>query len=239
MMKLDRNFLLAVFGLAAACTSDMAAAGDLNDVSLKDAPPPGVVMDNGRGWMVRGRVLGVIPDEDGSGLSPAGVDVSIDNSVVPELDLTYFLSRNLAIEVIAGVTPHEITGKGVIAGADVGEVWLLPPTVLLQYHFDIGRGIKPYVGIGVNYTVFFGEDEGPAVTSLDFEDSWGWALQAGVDIPLRDNWYLNVDVKKLWIQTEATAVTGGGTVTGDVDIDPWIVGVGLGYRFGGPLLPLR
>lgn len=101
---------------------------------------------------------------------------------------------------------------------------------MLQYHFDAGHGIKPYVGAGVNYTMFFGEDA-KDVDSLELENSFGWGLQAGVDIHLRDNWFLNVDVKKLWLDTEAKV--NGGAITTDVAIDPWIVGVGLGYRFGG------
>ncbi len=153
---------------------------------------------------------------------------------MPELDLTYFCNRNLAVEVIAAVTPHDIEGKGAIAGADIGNVWLLP-----QYHFDMGGPIKPYVGAGINYTVFFNADAGSGFSALDLENKFGWALQAGVDIHLRDNWFLNFDVKKLWLDTEATVVTGGTQVRADVDIDPWIIGVGLGYRFGGYPEPLK
>ncbi|MEJ2229164.1 MAG: OmpW family outer membrane protein, partial [Alphaproteobacteria bacterium] len=169
-----------------------------------------------------------------------GLDAAIDNSVVPELDFTYFFNKNLAVEVIAVVTPHTIDGKqGLSALGEVGDVWLLPPTVLLQYHFDLGNGIKPYIGAGVNYTVFFGEDEGPNYTNLKVDNGFGFAAQAGVDIHLEGNWFLNVDVKKIWLDTELSVDYNGSTYTTDVDVDPLIVGVGLGYRFGGYTAPLK
>lgn len=236
-MKTYASRLLAGLSLVLAGGAD-ARAVDLGD-SIKDPMPAGHAVEYGRSWMIRARVLGVIPAEDSSNWVgvPAGADLSIDNSIVPELDFTYFFTPNLAVELIAGVTPHDIDGRGSLAGAQIGDAWLLPPTLLLQYHFDVEHGIKPYVGAGVNYTLFFNEDHGPAFTGLELDSSWGLALQAGVDIPLRDNWYLNIDVKKIWIQTDATV--SGGAVTAEVDIDPWIVGVGIGYRFGGGWGPLK
>ena len=236
-MKACKALLMAAVGLCAMSMTG-AVAADL-DGSLKDSSDYGYSTVYGP-WMVRGRILGVIPDEGTSnwiGVDPAS-DLDIDNSVVPELDITYFFTNNIAAELILGVTPHDITGVGgtSIDGADIGSVWLLPPTLLLQYHFELDQGIKPYVGAGVNYTVFFNEDAGNGFTSLELENSFGWALQAGVDIPIQDNWYFNIDVKKLWLDTEATV---DGAVTADVDIDPWIIGVGLCYRFGGYEVPLK
>ena len=241
-MRTSKRLLVAVMSLAAmGATSAMAA--DLGG-SYKDAP--GYVADYGPGWMIRGRILGVIPDEDTSnwvvdGDSTSGLDASIDNSIVPELDFTYFFNKNLAVEVIAGVTPHTVDGKaGLASDGEVGDVWLLPPTVLLQYHFDLGNGIKPYLGAGVNYTVFFGEDAtGPNYSNLKIDNAFGFAAQAGVDIHLEGNWFLNVDVKKIWMDTELSVDLGVNAVTTDVDVDPLIVGVGLGYRFGGGMAPLK
>lgn len=241
-MMTSKRLLLAVMGVA-ALSATTASAADLGG-SYKDTPSREYVADYGPGWMIRGRILGVIPDESTSNwvlngtTSLPGYDASVDNSIVPELDFTYFFTKNLAVEAIAGVTPHTIKGtKGAaVTGTEVGDVWLLPPTVLLQYHFDLGSGIKPYIGAGINYTIFFSEDANSAdgYSKLKLDNGFGWALQAGVDIHLKGNWFLNVDVKKLWLDTDLSVTKAGvGDVTTAVDLDPWIVGVGLGYRFGG------
>jgi outer membrane protein len=237
-MKTEKRILAAVAVIVLLGASDAAMAADLGG-STKDAPQYDQAASYGAGWMIRGRILGVIPDEESSWNIDPNADVSVDNAYVPELDITYFFNNNIAVELIAAVTPHEVKGSaGDLAGVDVGDVWLLPPTLTLQYHFDIGHGIKPYVGAGVNYTVFFNEDaKGDVVSDFDLENSFGWALQAGVDIHLRDNWFFNVDVKKLWLETDAEV--NGGAIAGDVEINPWIVGVGLGYRFGHGDSPLK
>lgn len=181
-------------------------------------------------WMVRGRLITVLPDEDAN-ISLLGGDVDIDTSIVPELDITYFFDEHWAAELILGVTPHKITHKP--TNIDLGTVWLLPPTLTVQYHFQPDDpDFRPYIGAGVNYTMFFGHDDAdPIVQHAEFDPSFGFALQAGVDIPIGGNWTLNVDVKKVWINTEATLDTVPGLVHANVDIDPVIVGVGLGYRW--------
>ena len=79
-----------------------------------------------------------------------------------QLDLTYFFTKNIAAELVLGVTPHTVNGTGGITPfGKVGDAWLLPPTLPLQYHFDTGTAFKPYVGGGVNYTIFFDESTGP------------------------------------------------------------------------------
>lgn len=179
-------------------------------------------------WMIRARALGVIPDES-STITPVGGKAEIDSSVVPEVDVSYFFTPNIAVELIAATTPHDVTARGTSLGdVDVGNAWLLPPTLTLQYHFTGLDGFKPYVGAGVNYTIFYHEDAG-VLSDVDYKNSFGGALQAGVDIPVQDNWMLNLDVKKVFIDTEARF--NGGTVRADVDIDPWLVGAGIGYRF--------
>ncbi len=174
-------------------------------------------------WMVRGRALGVVADESSS-MNIADT-VKVGNATVPELDVSYFLTPNVALELIAAVTPHNISTKG---GVDAGNVWLLPPTLTLQYHFTQLQGVKPYVGAGINYTHFFNDDAG-SLGDAHYEDSFGGALQAGVDVPVGGNWYANVDVKKVFINTDAKF--SAGAVRADVDIDPWIIGAGVGYKF--------
>lgn len=181
-------------------------------------------------WMVRGRLITVLPDEDAN-ITLLGGNVDIDTSIVPELDISYFFDEHWAAELILGVTPHEIKHKP--TNIDLGTVWLLPPTLTLQYHFQPDDpDFRPYIGAGVNYTAFFGHDDAdPIVHKAKFGSSFGLALQAGVDIPIGGNWTLNIDVKKVFINTEATLDTVPGTVRANVDIDPIIVGVGVGYRW--------
>ena len=174
-------------------------------------------------WMIRARAIGVIPDES-SDLSVAA-DAKINNNYVPELDFTYFVTSNWAVELIAAVSPHDVRTT---TGVDGGEAWLLPPTLTLQYHFHDFTDFKPYVGAGINYTHFFNEKGSPALGTVDYDDSFGPALQVGVDVPITDNTYFNLDVKKVYIETDAR---WSGGVTGDVDIDPWFIGMGFGYRF--------
>lgn len=174
-------------------------------------------------FMIRARVLGVVPDESSS--MNIAAKVRVDNSVVPELDATYFFTPNISAELIAAITPHDVRTN---TGVDAGSSWLLPPTLTLQYHFNQFDSVKPYIGAGVNYTHFFNTDAG-ALNSVKYDDSFGGALQAGIDVPIKDNWYFNVDVKKVFISTTAKFSPSG--VRADVDIDPWLVGVGVGYKF--------
>lgn len=176
-------------------------------------------------WMVRARGLLVAPNEHAN--VSIGGDVTIDNSFVPEVDVSYFFAKNFAVELIAAVAPHDVEHT---FGVDLGSAWLLPPTLTLQYHFDPdGAAIQPYVGVGINYTTFFGVDE-PAGLNISYDDSFGLALQAGLNIPFGKGWSANIDVKYIDINTDVT-ITGGVNATADVDIDPFIVGMGVGYRY--------
>lgn len=172
--------------------------------------------------MVRVRGLDVVPDV-GSSTSVGGT-VKVDTNLTPETDFTYFFTPNISVEAIAAVTKHNLKHS---SGTDAGSAWLLPPTVTVQYHFTEWESIIPYVGAGVNYTHFF-DVKGGALGSVKYDDSVAPALQLGADIPLGDRWYVNMDVKKLFMNTTATFSSG---VRADVDLDPWIVGIGVGYQF--------
>ena len=198
-------------------------------------------------WMVRGRIISVLPDESAD-LSVANTalagGVDIGDQYVPELDITYFFTKNIAAELILAVTPHDVDAVNVtVPGAltdatvDLGDVWLLPPTLTLQYHFDTGTQFKPYVGAGVNATFFFNEDEGSVADGIDYDPSFGGALQVGFDYDLDGQpggWLLNADVKKVWINPDVTVdftTALGATVDADVDINPLVVGIGFGYKY--------
>jgi len=204
----------------------------------------GVAAADDNPWMIRGRVIGVLPSESAD-LSVAGArlggDVDISDEYVPELDITYFFNKNIAAELILATAQHDVTATNVAAvgGADVklGDVWVLPPTVTLQYHFtDMGQ-FKPYVGAGVNATLFYNEDEGSTADNIDYDSSFGPALQVGFDYDLDGEpggWAFNADVKKIWINSDVTVdftTALGATVKADVDINPTVVGLGFGYKF--------
>ena len=213
--------------LAAAGLMATALAGPVRAQDAESQSP----------WQLRVRALGVLPASSGStvnvlntpSLSSPNSGLSIGNSIVPELDVSYFFTRNVSAELVLGVTPHNVKGAGSLAGARIGSAWLLPPTLMLQYHFtDLGP-FKPYVGVGVNYTVFFNEKAKGGFTDFDLKDSFGVALQAGFDYMLDEHWGLNFDVKKIFLEPKVKV--NNGLVSGKVKIDPWLIGAGVGIRF--------
>lgn len=182
-------------------------------------------------FMIRLRGIGVIPADDAD-IDPIGGDTELSNTGMPEIDFTYFVTDNIAFELIAATTHHEVSARGTDAGdIDLGDVWLLPPTLLVQYHFLTKERFSPYIGAGINYTIFYGVDEAKnsIAQDVDYENSIGWALQIGVDYRLDENWYVNADVKRLFLDTDVNINNGG--VKADVDVDPWIFGMGIGYKF--------
>lgn len=181
-------------------------------------------------FLVRGRAIGVIPEES-STITGIGGHVDASNPVEPEVDFSYFFTDNIALELIAATTRHSIKARNTSLGTvDVGKVTLLPPTLTVQYHFWPRQAFSPYLGVGVNYTVFFDEKApGGTVTSVKYDNSIGVAFQAGFDYNISGNWFLNFDVKQLLLNT--TAHLNGNAIQADVDLNPTIVGVGIGYKF--------
>lgn len=179
-------------------------------------------------FQLRVRALGVVPDEE-SAVTAGGArlngDIDVSDALTPEADLTYFFTDNIAAEVIAGTAQHELDFNG----ANLGDVWILPPTVTLQYHFAPQSAFSPYVGAGINYSLFYAEDSGTGFNDLDVDGGIGPALQAGFDYWLDDHWGLNLDVKKIWLNVDASL--NNGAIKADVDLDPWLIGAGVSYRF--------
>lgn len=237
---------LAIKALATALLAGTAFSSAMAaDIPSARKVPNAPAMSVWNPWMIRGRALVVMPQEKASDLRVGGApliggDVSISTSVVPELDISYFFNQNFAVELILGVTPHKVKGAGTLPGATggavgpMGSAWLLPPTLTFQYHFTGLGNIKPYVGAGVNYTVFFNEKGSGIFSKMDLRDGFGLALQAGVDIMLTQNWGLNFDVKKIFLESKAKLYTPGAAVplaTSKVKIDPWLIGAGVTYKF--------
>lgn len=180
--------------------------------------------------MVRMRAINVMPDESGKPTIIGG-DVQLNNASVPEIDFTYFFNKNFALELILATTTHEASAtKTALNNLDLGDVSLLPPTLTAQYHYEVGK-FKPYVGAGLNYTIFYGADPGIA-KSVRYENALGYALQLGGDYQIGDNLYLNLDIKKIYLSTDVHVSTyANGSVDAEVDINPLIVGLGLGFKF--------
>lgn len=171
-------------------------------------------------WMVRARAVHL----DMSNQDSTGLGLSVNNKTIPEVDVSYFFSPNVAAELILTVPQKQTVYSN---GTSIGTFKHLPPTLLMHYHFTGLNGYKPYVGAGINYTDISKVNLLGGVATLD-SHSWGGALQAGVDIPLDKNWSLNFDVKKVYIKTDVYAA---GVNAGTLKLDPVLVGAGIGYRF--------
>ncbi|MGQ5701956.1 OmpW/AlkL family protein [Sandaracinobacteroides sp. A072] len=193
-------------------------------------------------WIIRARAIAVAPQDDSSGITPAfpNEGVSVDTAYAPELDFTYMATDNIGVELILATTKHSVSGRTGVTGG-VGKLvdtWVLPPTLTVQYHFAPDGAFRPYVGAGINYTIFYSERASGSLeaavgeTDVSLSDSFGWALQAGVDVPLNDKLFVNFDLKYIDIDTKAKLNTAAaGLQRVNVDINPLVIGIGLGMRF--------
>lgn len=179
-------------------------------------------------WQVRLRGVSVQPYEK-STVGGEDSDVNISNAFIPELDFTYFFNKNFAAELILGTSKHDVkVGNDEVS---LGSVRLLPPTVTLQYHFYPTKSLKPYVGAGLNYTIFYDVENGDTL-GMDYKNNVGFALQGGVDYFVNDKFFLNVDIKKLYLKTDVDVDLGlPATVPAEVKINPLLIGFGVGMKF--------
>jgi outer membrane protein len=210
------------FALAAGVALALAGAAQAQDFQPKTA---GTLMLNVR-------VTDVAPDAGDPITTLAGgatgLKAEVGDSVMPTIGLSYFLTDNIAVEAIAGSTKHTVRAQGAGADIKVKETWVLPPTVSLQYHFAPAAKLSPYVGAGVNYMFFYADKDFNGF-GLDIDDGFGLALQAGADLAIQGPWSANVDVKKIFFETDAKDRFNG--VKSKVSLDPWVVSAGVGYKF--------
>jgi outer membrane protein len=205
-------------------TSAFIALVVLTFAFIVATPMPSIAKQKGD-LLIRLRGAYVNPDVDGT--TSVGGSADADSDLVPELDFTYFITDNIAVELILATTTHDVKVNGV---PDLGAVSLIPPILTLQYHFNPKGKLSPYVGAGVNYTIFYDENPSSDISNIDYDNAFGWALQAGVDFAFDSRWSINFDVKKVWLNTDVS-VNSGAITANDVDIDPWIISLGIGYRF--------
>jgi outer membrane protein len=236
-MEMDmKKMILAVAVVAAfAPTLALAEAGDI---------------------VVRLRAVDVSPNEDSklgktvnknvANVMTPGADLKVDDNVIPEVDFSYYITKNIAAELILALgTRHDVKisgdSGGVVGNQGLGSVNMLPPTLTAQWHFMPDQTFDPYIGAGLNYTIAMdrnlkfksGAAAGDKIKIS--RDSFGPALQAGFDVNLKDGWLINADVKYVWMDTTVkmkSALTANQwTKIDSLDIDPWVIGIGIGKKF--------
>jgi outer membrane protein len=215
------RYLLAAAAIMTAASPACAEAGDV---------------------LVRLRGIVVAPNEESGSVLPGfpGEEVSVDNSFMPEVDITYMVADHWGLELIAATTKHSASGRTGTTGAigKLASTWVLPPTLTVQYHPVKDGPVRPYLGAGVNYTLFYSEKASNGLetavgqTRVRMKDSIGWAAQAGVDFDIGRNLFLNLDVKYIDIDTTARLdTTAAGTQRVRVNLNPFVFGAGVGMKF--------
>jgi len=199
-------------------------------------------------WLFHIRAINVAPNDDSTALNVGGSDVvgtGVEVDTGPSLDMSigYMVTDNFAIELLADlsskhtVSVNGLEGLDIPNGTDVVDTNVLPPTVFAQYHFSPKGKVRPYAGIGLNYTLFFNDDLTAAAESalgasnLDIDSSFGLAGQFGIDFEMNNDWSFNVDVKYIQIDTDASFDSALGPVNVGIDINPWVMGIGFGKTF--------
>lgn len=218
-------------------------------LALAAAIAPTLAFAEAGDWVVRVRAVNVSPNESselGKTANAAGVamlpgaELTVDNNVIPELDISYYFTKNIAAELILALgTRHDVsiasnTG-GALGNQNLGSVNVLPPTLTLQWHFNPDQTFDPYLGAGVNYMHTFDNSltaNGNIPIRID-RNMFGFVAQAGLDINLKDGWLINADVKYATANTDVEAMLAPNTWTkiDSLDINPWIFGIGIGKKF--------
>ena len=223
-------------------------------IAVAAALVPSLAMAEAGDIVVRVRATHIAPDESSSlgattNANIAGslantlygsptAELRVDSNSIPEIDFSYYITKNIAAELILAVgTRHDVTitpGTGT-QGKNLGSVNLLPPTLTAQWHFNPDQTFDPYIGAGLSYVRAMdnglqGENNGLPIRVS--RNSFGPAIQAGFDYNLENKWLVNFDIKKIWFDTKVEANVGGTwTKIDQLDVDPWVVSVGFGKKF--------
>ena len=186
--------------------------------------------------IVRAGAVVVAPNESSDDVVIPGKNLGefqVSNNTQLGLNFGYMLTDNIGIELLAA-TPfsHDVS----LGGNKIAETKHLPPTLVAQYYFGNAQSaLRPYVGVGVNYTNFFDNeftnDLNGALTDLSMSTSWGLAAQAGIDYQVNKNWLVNASVWYAQISTDVKFKLAGDTKVIDTDINPWVYMVSVGYTF--------
>jgi outer membrane protein len=210
-------------------------------LALAVVATPAVAQDAAQAQEVRGMragdfmiglsMIGVLPTNGGS--TTIGGTPHANDAITGQLDFTYLFTPNFAVNLIAATTKHDVSVQNVPGAGtiDLGSTWVLPPTLTFQYYPMPTSRFSPYIGASLNYTMFYSEggSRSPGITSVDIKNAWGYGLNVGVNYEMTPNWLLNVDVKYLWLSPDVSV--NGGAVSGTADLNPWVIGAGVRYRF--------
>ncbi len=226
-------------------------------LALAAAFAPALAQAEAGDWVVRVRVVDVAPNESSDlgktvnnlipGAMSPGAELAVGSKVIPKLDISYYFTKNIAAELILAVgSRHDVSVTGdalaTVGNQPLGSVNLLPPSLTAQWHFNPDQTIDPYLGAGVNYSHSFDHSLQFTSGALKGNDiridrnMFGFVAQAGVDINLKDGWLINADVKYITLNTDVEARLGAGntgawTKIDDLDINPWVFGIGIGKKF--------
>lgn len=223
--------------IGAACVGMIVAAPAF--AQTDPAPRRGIAAGD---VLVRVRTILVAPNEKSGSILPAfpGERVSVNDSLMPEVDVTYMATDHIGFELIASTTKHHADGRSGTTGSigKLASTWVLPPTLTAQYHVNPTGKVRPYIGAGLNYTIFWNEKASAGLeaavgkTSVHMSDSVGYALQAGLDVDISPKTFINFDVKYINMNTTATLqTTAAGTQSLRVHLNPLVFGAGIGFRF--------
>ncbi|MEP9400558.1 OmpW/AlkL family protein [Sphingomonas silueang] len=235
-MNIVRNAAKTLIAMSAAAIAVPAAAQSVDATGAE--PRVGIAAGD---VLLRARAIAVVPNEDSGGITPAfpTETLAVGNAVMPEVDVTYMATDHIGFELIASTTRHTARGTSGTTGGigKLATTWVLPPTLTAQYHFMPARHVRPYIGAGINYTLFWNETASDGLqaavgqTRVHMKDSFGWAAQAGIDVDITPRVFLNLDVKYIDIDTRVRLDTAAaGTQQVELGLDPLVFGVGLGIR---------
>lgn len=177
--------------------------------------------------LVHVRLAHINPAESAE-VSPIGGTLHVNVVNMPSVDVSYFLDDEIALQFLPGLVQHESKLTGTRMGdKNLENVWAIAPTLFLQYHYEITDRIKPYVGIGMSYVTYIEDDD----VDIEYDSAFAGVIQAGIDVAVDDEkrWWANIDAKKAWAGTKS--VSSQGRVTGDITLNPLILGAGIGYKF--------
>lgn len=233
-----RNMSVRMAGVALAAATAIGIGAAAATTASAQAPAPTMPAVRGKqagDFLIGLSAIGLVPQNGGT-VSVIGGTAEASSSATAQLDFTYFFTPWLSANLIAATTRHDLEVVGSVVGdVPLGRVWALPPTLTLQVHPLPASRFSPYLGLGVNYTIFYGESShgrSPLVTHVNVGNSVGMALNAGLDIEVAPNWLVNIDLKKiLFLEPTAKVDTVVGRVQTTAEINPWVFGVGFRYRF--------